>query len=108
MQGLPISNQAIVEDAHNRLAAAHAQLADGYGDGLIIRKGITHRRLGTAFLKMTAGEHLLLSEMEYDKARWRQRAPLRSKGLLAVDGEQINYRSVVMHGLASHARVFCR
>ncbi len=93
---------------HSVLAAPHARLADGCMDVLIIRKGITRWRLLTAFLKIATGEHLLLPEMEYYKVRCLRLEPLSSKGLLAVDGEQINYRSVKMDVLANHAQVFCR
>lgn len=93
---------------HSVLAAPHARLADGYMDVLIIRKGITRWRLLTAFLKIATGEHLLLPEMEYYKVRCLHLEPLSSKGLLAVDGEEINYRAVEMNVLANHAQVFCR
>lgn len=93
---------------HNVQAAPYAQLADGYMDVLIIRKGISRWRLLTAFLKIATGEHLLVPEMEYYKVRCLHLEPLSSKGLLAVDGEQINYRSIQMNVLANHAQVFCR
>lgn len=93
---------------HSVLAAPHARLADGYMDVLIIRKGITRWRLLTAFLKIATGEHLLIPEMEYYKVRCLHLEPLSSEGLLAVDGEQIKYRSVEMNVLANHAQVFCR
>lgn len=93
---------------HSVLAAPHARLADGYMDVLIIRKGITRWRLLTAFLKIATGEHILIPEMEYYKVRCLHLEPLSSEGLLAVDGEQINYRSVEMNVLANHAQVFCR
>lgn len=93
---------------HSVLAAPHAQLADGYMDVLIIRKGISRWRLLTAFLKIATGEHLLIPEMEYYKVRCIHLEPLDSKGLLAVDGEEIDYRSIEMNVLANHAQVFCR
>lgn len=93
---------------HSVLAAPHARLADGYMDVLIIRKGITRWRLLTAFLKIATGEHLLIPEMEYYKVRCLHLEPLSPEGLLAVDGEQIKYRSVEMNVLANHAQVFCR
>jgi len=93
---------------HSVLAAPHAQLADGYMDVLIIRKGISRWRLLTAFLKISTGEHLLLPEMEYYKVRCLHLEPLDSKGLVAVDGEQINHHPLQIDVLANHGQVFCR
>ncbi|WP_299405190.1 diacylglycerol kinase family protein [Acaryochloris sp. IP29b_bin.148] len=93
---------------HSVFAAPHAQLADGYMDVLIIRKGITRWRLLTAFLKIATGDHLSLPEMEYYKVRCLHLEPLSSQGLLAVDGEEIKYCSIEMNVLANHAQVFCR
>ena len=93
---------------HSVHAAPHAQLADGYMDVLIIRKGISRWRLLIAFLHIAKGEHLLLPEMEYYKVRRLHLEPHSPNGLLAVDGEQINHHPVQMNVLASHAQVFCR
>ncbi len=94
--------------AHSVQAAPHAQLADGYMDVLIIRKGITRWRLLTAFLKISTGEHLLLPDMEYYKIRCLRLEPQGSAGLLAVDGEQIDHCPVQLNVLPNHAQVFCR
>lgn len=93
---------------HSVQAAPHAQLADGFMDVLIIRKGITRWRLLTAFLKIATGEHLLLPDMEYYKIRCLRLEPQGSEGLLAVDGEQIDHCPVQLNILANHAQVFCR
>jgi len=93
---------------HSVMAAPHAQLADGYMDVLIVRKGISRWRMLSAFLKIATGEHLLLREMEYYKVRCLHLEPLNAKGLIAVDGEPINYHSAQIKVLANHARVFCR
>lgn len=93
---------------HSVHAAPHAQLADGYMDVLIIRKGISRWRLLTAFLKIATGEHLLLPEMEYYKVRCLHLEPQGATGLLAVDGEQIEHRPVQLQVLPCVAQVFCR
>ena len=97
----------VVWAAHDMKATPHAHLSDGAMDLLVVRRGISKWQLLSAFLSISNGEHISLSHVEYYKVRCFRLEPLTNRGILAVDGEQVDYSSVQMEVLRGIARVLC-
>ncbi|MGH2415372.1 MAG: hypothetical protein ACRDEA_17120, partial [Microcystaceae cyanobacterium] len=94
--------------SHSIKAAPHAHFSDGAMDLLIVRKGISKWQLLCAFLRTGNGEHVNLPYVEYYKVRSFRLQPLTKRGILAVDGEQVDYAPIQMEVLRGVARIFCR
>ena len=89
--------------AHDLKVAPHAKLSDGAMDVLLIRKGASRKQVLSAFLRCATGEHISLPYVEYYKVRRFCLEPLTQKGILVLDGEQLDYSPVqieVIQGLA--------
>ncbi len=89
--------------AHDMQIAPHAQLDNGTIDVILIRKGISRLQLLIAFLKTATGEYINMEKIEYYRVTSFLLEPLTSTGILAVDGEQIDYSPLqanVKKGLA--------
>ncbi len=92
---------------HSMKAAPYAQLADGAMDVLLVRQGASRWELLSALLGCAKGEHIFLPCMEYYKVRCFRLEPLTDRGILAVDGEQVNYSPIEMKVIEGLARVMC-
>ena len=92
---------------HSMKAAPYAQLADGAMDVLLVRRGASRLELLSAFLRCAKGEHIFLPCMEYYKVRCFRLEPLTDRGILAIDGEQVNYSPIEMKVIKGLARVMC-
>ena len=92
---------------HSMKAAPYAQLADGSMDILVVRRGASRWELLSAFLRCAQGEHIFLPCMEYYKVRCFRLEPLTDRGILAIDGEQVNYSPIEMKVLKGLAQVMC-
>ena len=92
--------------AHNLKAAPHAHLSDGAIDVLVVRRGISKWQLLSAFLSSAKGGHICSPHVDYYKVRSFRLEPLTSRGILAVDGERVNYSPVQVQVLRGLARVF--
>ena len=88
-------------------AAPHAQLSDGAMDVLVVRRGVSKLELLSALLSCAKGEHLFLPSVEYYKVRSFRVEPLTSRGILAVDGEPVDYSPIQLQVHRGMARVFC-
>lgn len=89
--------------AHDLKVAPHAKFSDGAMDVLLIRKGASRKQVLSAFLRCATGEHISLPYVEYYKVRRFHLEPLTQKGILVLDGEQLDYLPVqieVIQGLA--------
>lgn len=89
--------------AHDLKVAPHAKFSDGAMDVLLIRKGASRKQVLSAFLRCATGEHISLPYVEYYKVRRFHLEPLTQKGILVLDGEQLDYSPVrieVIQGLA--------
>ncbi|MGK7874684.1 MAG: diacylglycerol kinase family protein [Xenococcaceae cyanobacterium] len=86
-------------------AAPHAHLSDGTMDVLVLRQGISKWQLLCALLSSSNGNHISLPYVEYYKVRCFRLEPLTSQGILAVDGEQVDYSLVQMKVLRGLARI---
>lgn len=116
----PLSFTQIIEDefvvfwamnityaSYNIKATPYAHLSDGMIDLLIVRGGISRWQLLLAFLRAAQGEHINLPYVEYYKVSSFYLEPLTRQGILAVDGEQVDYLSIKMQVLTGIANVFC-
>jgi sphingosine kinase len=97
----------VVWAAYNIKAAPRANLTDGAIDLLLIRAGISKWQLLNAFLSISNGKHLSLPYVEYYKVRCFKLEPLNTKGILALDGEQITCSTIEIQILQGLARIFC-
>lgn len=88
-------------------AAPHAQLSDGAMDILVVRRGVSKLELLSALLSSAKGEHIFLPSVEYYKVLSFRLEPLTSRGILAVDGEQVDYSPIQVQVHRGMARVFC-
>ncbi|WPL19190.1 Diacylglycerol kinase [Thiorhodovibrio winogradskyi] len=93
--------------SHDILAAPFAHLADGNLDVILVRRGISKLNLLLAFLKSAHGEHVFLPRVEYYKVSCFRLEPLTSRGILAVDGERVDYAPIQMEVKRGLARVIC-
>ena len=85
----------------------YAKLNDGAIDVLVMRRGTSRRELLQALLRCGKGLHLDLPHMEYYKVRAFKLEPLTDKGILLVDGEQVDYANIEMQVLPNLAVVNC-
>ncbi len=92
---------------HSMKPAPYAQLADGAMDVLLVRRGASRLDLLSAFLRCAKGEHIFLPCMEYYKVRCFRLEPLTDRGILAIDGEQVNYSPIEMKVIKGLAQVMC-
>ena len=92
---------------HNIKAAPDANLSDGAMDVLLVRRGISRWQLLWAFLKSSQGNHISLPDLEYYKVGCFRLEPLTSRGILAVDGEQVDYSPIQMRVMRGFARFMC-
>jgi sphingosine kinase len=92
---------------HDIQAAPNAHLSDGNLDVILVRRGISKFNLLSAFLKSAQGEHISLPGIEYYKVRGFRLEPLTCQGILAVDGEQVDYLPIQMEVKRGLARVIC-
>ena len=92
---------------HNIKAAPDANLSDGAMDVLVARRGISRWQLLWAFLKSSQGNHISLPDLEYYKVGCFRLEPLTSRGILAVDGEQVDYSPIQMRVMRGFARFMC-
>ncbi|NER35036.1 MAG: sphingosine kinase [Oscillatoria sp. SIO1A7] len=88
-------------------AAPDAQLSDGAMDVLVVRRGVSKLELLSALLKSAKGEHIFLPSVEYYKVCSFRLEPLTSRGILAVDGEPVDYSPIQLQIYKGMARVFC-
>jgi sphingosine kinase len=112
------SNRAIADDfilvwamnvmwaAYDLKATPYAHLSDGMMDLLVIRQGISRWQLLFAFLLSANGKHISLPYVEYYKVRSFRLEPLCDRGILAIDGEQIEYSPLQVRVLRGMARIF--
>ena len=82
--------------SHNIKAAPNANLSDSAIDILLIRQGVSRWELIQIFLSISQGNHLSLPYVEYYKVSCFRLEPLTSRGILAVDGEQVDYSLIQM------------
>lgn len=90
---------------HNIKAAPYAHLSDGNMDIILVRKGISKFNLLLAFLKSARGQHLSLPGIEFYRVRGFRLEPLTPQGILAVDGEKVEYLPIAMEVKRGLARV---
>lgn len=88
-------------------AAPDAQLSDGAMDVLVVRRGVSKLELLSALLKSAKGKHIFLPSVEYYKVCSFRLEPLTSRGILAVDGEPVDYSPIQLQVYKGMARVFC-
>ena len=88
-------------------AAPDAQLSDGAMDVLVVRRGVSKLELLSALLKSAKGEHIFLPSVEYYKVCSFRLEPLTTRGILAVDGEPVDYSPIQLQVYKGMARVFC-
>ena len=93
--------------AHDMNVTPHAALDDGAIDILVMRKGTSRLELLKALLLCGKGRHLDLPHMEYYKVRSFKLEPQTKKGLLVVDGEEVNRSSIEMKMISKLARIYC-
>ena len=93
--------------AHDMNVTPYARLNDGAIDVLVMRRGTSRLELLQALLLCGKGQHLDLPHMEYYKVKAFKLEPLTEKGILVVDGEQVNYSNIEMTVLPNLARVNC-
>ena len=91
--------------AHDLKVAPYANLCDGAMDILLIRKGATRRQVLLAFLRCAKGEHISLPYVEYYKVRRFHLEPLTQRGILVLDGEQLDYSPVQLEVIPGLARM---
>jgi sphingosine kinase len=82
--------------SHSFQPTPQAKLDDGMIDILIVRKGVSRSKLLKALLLIGEGKHLDLNCFEYYKVISFRLEPSTEKGILAVDGEKVNYLPVTM------------
>ncbi len=92
---------------HSMKPAPYAEIADGAMDVLLVRRGVSRLDLLSAFLRCAKGEHIFLPCMEYYKVRCFRLEPLTDRGILAIDGEQVNYSPIEMEVKQGLAQVMC-
>ena len=88
-------------------AAPDAELSDGAMDVLVVRRGVSKLELLSALLKSAKGEHIFLPSVEYYKVCSFRLEPLTTRGILAVDGEPVDYSPIQLQVYKGMARVFC-
>ena len=91
--------------AHDMNVTPYAQLNDGAMDILIMRKGTSRVEILQALLLCGKGKHLDLPHLEYYKVKAFRLEPLTKKGILVVDGEQVDYSPIEMQIIADLACV---
>jgi len=92
--------------AYNMMVAPGGSLTNGEMDILVVRRGVSLWQLLWAFLLMGEGKHLELSVIECYKAKSLKLEPLSSRGILAVDGEQVEYEAIAMEVMKDFAEVY--
>ncbi len=90
---------------HDIKAAPQAHLSDGNMDVILVRRGISKLNLLLAFLKSAQGQHISLPGIEYYKVRRFRLEPKTCQGILAVDGEKVEYLPIQMEVKRGLARV---
>jgi sphingosine kinase len=98
----------VIWAAYDLKAAPYAHLSDGAMDLLVIRRGISRWQLLFAFLRCANGKHISLPYVEYYKVRSFRLEPLCDCGILAIDGEQIDYSPLQVQVLRGITRIFGR
>ncbi|MCU0538066.1 MAG: hypothetical protein MUD14_29620 [Hydrococcus sp. Prado102] len=98
----------VIWAAYDLKATPSAHLSDGTMDLLVIRRGISRLQLLFAFLRSANGKHISLPYVEYYKVRSFRLEPLCDRGILAIDGEQVEHLPLQMHVLRGIARIFAR
>lgn len=93
--------------AHDMNVTPYAQLDDGAMDILIMRKGTSRLEILQALLLCGKGQHLDLPHLEYYKVTAFRLEPLTDKGILVVDGEQVDYSPIEMKVIPNLACVNC-
>ncbi|NJK49759.1 hypothetical protein HC931_17890 [Candidatus Gracilibacteria bacterium] len=96
----------VIWAAYDLKAAPYAHLSDGTMDLLVIRRGISRWQLLFAFLRSANGKHIALPYVEYYKVRSFRLEPLCDRGILAIDGEQVEYSPLQLQVLRGIARIF--
>jgi sphingosine kinase len=96
----------VIWAAYDLKAAPYAHLSDGTMDLLVIRRGISRWQLLFAFLRSANGKHIALPYVEYYKVRSFRLEPLCDRGILAIDGEQVEYSPLQLQVLRGMARIF--
>jgi len=91
--------------AHDMNVTPYAQLNDGAMDILIMRKETSRFEILQALLLCGKGKHLDLPHLEYYKVKAFRLEPLTEKGILVVDGEQVDYSPIEMQVIADLACV---
>ena len=77
--------------SHNIKAAPDTNLSDGAIDVLLICRRVSRWELLQVFFHISQGNHISLPSVEYYKVRCFRLEPLTSRGIFAVDGEQVDY-----------------
>lgn len=93
--------------AHNMIVAPSGSLTNGEMDILLVRRGVSRWQLLRAFLLIGKGKHIDLKGIECYRAKSLKLEPLNSKGILAVDGEQVEYKEITMEVKSAGATVYC-
>ena len=93
--------------AHDMNVTPHAQLNDGAMDILMMRKGTSRLEILQALLLCGKGQHLDLPHLEYYKVKAFRLEPLTDKGILVVDGEQVDYSPIEIKVMTNLACVNC-
>lgn len=93
--------------AHDKNVTPHADLSDGAMDVLVMRQGTSRIELLKVLLRCGKGRHLDLPHMEYYKVRAFKLEPLTDGGILAVDGEPVDYSPIKMKVIPNLACVNC-
>lgn len=91
--------------AHDMNVTPYAQLNDGAMDILIMRRHTPRWEILLALLRCGKGEHLDLPHLEYYKARALRLEPRSDRGLLVVDGEQVDYTPIEIKMISGLARI---
>lgn len=87
-------------------AAPGINIDDGAMQVLIVREGISRRQLISAFLKLATGEHLCCPQIESYQVQQFRLEPLSQNGIIAVDGEPVQYAPIEVEILPQIGRVF--
>ncbi|MBE9041893.1 sphingosine kinase [Oscillatoriales cyanobacterium LEGE 11467] len=86
--------------------APGASAWDGAMEVFVVRQGVSKWRLLQALLQIADGSHTRVPGMEFYKVCKLQLEPFTRQGILAVDGEKVDYSPVKMEVLNGWIRVF--